>query len=169
MKALQIDRVTFTELPYLEATNNSGIIRLNPEYKNQKVDSCGYDMPGFYPELLGNSDFRFPVKEGTVVYYIEELDFKNLYYGIYKCDIVSDHPDFKNIFMFSKTGYYTHYDIQFAHQHRKKFNVQITLDVTTVDSNCMLYEQTDLIDSKYLFSNWYAILLRYKKEYKKTK
>lgn len=167
LNSLEIEQITYSECIYMESTNNGGWMKLNESYKNETVESYGYDQTGFYPHLLGKSDFRFPIKKGNV-YYIDSLDFKNLYFGIYKCTILSTNPEFGNFFTYSKNGYYTHTDILFAHQYRKKYNVTITLDLDS-DDNCLLYEESDLIDSKFLFNNWYTKLSNAKSVYKKNK
>jgi hypothetical protein len=148
--------IKFFECFYMESTNNGGWIKLNQKYKNQTVESYGYDQPCFYPSLLRKTDFKFPKKEGTL-YYIEELDYNDLYYGIYKCDIISEHPDFCNMFVFSKTGFYTHFDILFAHSNKTKYSVTITLKLDCND-NCLLYEEVDLIESKTVFAKWFDML-----------
>ena len=167
MKSLKIEQITFIECMYMESTNNGGWMKLNEEYKDKTVQSYGYDQTSFYPHLLAKSDFRFPIKQGHV-YYMDRLDYKDLYFGIYKCDIVSTNPDFCNFFTFSKKGYYTHSDILFAHQYRKKYNVTITLNLDC-DDNCLLYEESDLIDSKFLFNDWYTKLSNAKSIFKKNK
>jgi hypothetical protein len=166
-KTFKMDNIKYKECLYLEEPNNGGYIKMNEKYKNQQLKSYGYDFPSFYPYLLGKSDFKFPVKEGTICY-IEELDFTDLYYGVYKCSITSTDPDFCNLFTFSKTGHYTHIEMLFAYEHRIKYNVTITLNLDC-DDNCLYYEESDLIESKFIFDNWYTTLARGKTAYPKNK
>jgi hypothetical protein len=165
--SVKMEDIKYYECYYLESTNNGGWIKINDQHKNKQTKSYGYDQPSFYPYLLSKSDFKFPTKAGTQ-YYIEELDYSDLYYGVYKCDIVSTHPDFCNIFSFAKNGFYTHIDIMFAYKYRKKYNVTITLKLDC-DANCLLYEESDLVESKYIFENWYTSLFRGKTIYKDNK
>jgi hypothetical protein len=113
------------------------------------------------------SDFRFPIKQGYV-YHIDSLDYRNLQYGIYKCNIQCDHPDFRNLFTFATNGYYTHTDLLFAYKYKKKYGVTITLDVDS-EYNSLLYEDSDLIDSKTIFNHWYVSLSRAKSLFPKNK
>jgi hypothetical protein len=61
------------------------------------------------------------------------------------------------MFVFSKTGFYTHFDILFAHSIKKKYNVTIELKLDC-DDNCLLYEEVDLIESKTVFAKWFDML-----------
>lgn len=167
VKSLNVQPITFDECYYMESTNNGGWLLLNPKYKGLTTQTYGYDQPGYYPYLLGASDFKFPIKQGCV-YHIDAIDYQNVYYGIYKCDITSDDPDFRNLFTFSSRGYYTHLEVNFAYKYRKKYDVTIKL-ITDCEHNCLLYEESDLVDTKVIFSNWFTTLSRGKKAFPKNK
>jgi len=164
---LKVENIHIDESFYMESTNNGGWMNLNESYKNKTIKSYGYDQTSFYPYLLANSDFKFPIKQGTV-YYMDRLDFKHLDFGIYRCEVQCDHPEFRNIFTFSKNGFYTHLELQFAYKWRVKYGITIKLDVDC-DDNCLLYTESDLVDSKVIFGTWFTRLANAKRMYKKNK
>ncbi len=167
LNKLNIDDIDFTECFYMEKCNNGGWIKLMPEFKDQVIESYGYDQTGFYPWLLANSNFKFPIKQGKE-YYLDRLPTKNLYYGIYHVTITCDNPEFRKFFIFSKNNYYTHTDVALAQKYKKKYNVTLELNLDC-ETNCLLYEETDLIDSKVIFKTWFDKLNRAKTLYKKNK
>lgn len=167
LKDIQLEPIHFTECYYMELTNNGGLIKLNPKYKNKTVQTYGYDHAAFYPWLFANSDFKFPIKQGFA-YHIDKLNYKNLDFGIYHVIISCSHPDFTRFFSFSSDHYYTHTDILLAYKHRKQYNVKLEL-IVDCDENCLLYETSDIIDSKDWFGNWFERLNRAKQVYPKNK
>lgn len=169
LKNIEVEDISIFECYYMEKCNNGGWIKFDDQYKNKITPSYGYDQSSFYPWLLANSSFKFPIKKGKR-YCIDYLDFDNLDYGIYNVKILCDHKDFKKFFVFSKTGYYTHYDLLLAHKYQEQYDVVIELQVDEDETpNCLLYEETDLIDSRIIFNNWYERLIRVKNVYPKNK
>lgn len=167
LKSLQFDAISYDEFKFMEGCNNGGLVYFDKQYSNKSILSFGKDYSSFYPSNLSNSDLQIPIKEG-VKFKLKKLKFKKLEYGIYNVKILCDNEDFSKIFSFSKNNFYTHYSLKFAYEHRKQFNITFELNVD-VDFNALIYEEEYLINSSYLFSNWYNNLIKLKSLYPKNK
>ncbi len=163
----QFTPITFKECLYLEKCFNAGIMTFDKTYAEKTINSYGYDYSGYYPNLLSNSDFKFPMSEGKR-HKKKKLDYDNLDYGIYRVKITSDDNDFKKIFNFSKDHYYTHYCLQFVAQNKNKFNVEMELIIDD-DYNSIIWKPEQLVNSYEIFGNWYNNLSKLKTKYPKNK
>ena len=154
------DAVSFDEFELMEKCYNGGLIYLNPEYKNQTLNSFGYDYSSFYPNVLVDKDFKIPTKQG-IKKHITHFDFENLQYGIYKVKITCENEEFRKVFAFSRDNTYTHYSLLFAKKYQETFNVNIEL-ITATEFNALVYKNEDLVNSKTIFNNWFSKLYNIK-------
>lgn len=167
MKTLNLEPITYKEFIFYERTHKSAMMTFNNNFKNIEIDSFGYDFSGFYPFLLACHNFKIPIKEGKRKKF-KKLKFDNLSYGIYNVKITCDSHEFKRLFMFSKEHTYTHYSLDFAYQHKDKFNIKFEL-VLESEYNALVYSDDKLIDSNTIFGDWYDYLNYYKRKYPKNK
>lgn len=165
IKTLNCEPVTYKEFAYFERCNNGGLITLDEQYKNIPTQSYGYDFSSFYPSMLAMKGFQIPIKEGKLKHY-SELNYDNLQYGIYKVKITSNDPNFKKLFAFSPNHYYTHYSLQYAYEHKERFNISFEL-ITDCDHNALVYDK--LVESTKIFKPWYNYLMTIKKQFPKNK
>lgn len=148
--------VSFDEYKYNEACYNGGIIYLNPIYKNKNVQSFGYDYSSFYPNILVHCDLKVPTSQGKQIKLIH-LDFDNLQYGFYKVVVTCSNEEFLKVFAFSKRNVYTHFSLLFAYKYKDKFNIHFQL-VEDTDYNALIYDDDELVSSRYIFHKWHNTL-----------
>jgi hypothetical protein len=76
----------------------------------------------YYPSILANEKFFFPSKPGHYIEFntIDTSDL-NVPYGYYHCKIVIDDANSQKVFMFSKSNWYTHYDLIIALKLKKQY------------------------------------------------
>lgn len=165
INALKCEPITYKEFAYFERCNNGGLITLDEQYKGKETECYGYDYSSFYPSMLAMKGFQIPTKEGELFHYTE-LDYDNLEYGIYKVKITCNNSQFKKLFAFSPNNYYTHYSLQYAYQHKDRFNVQLDL-ITDCEHNALVYNT--LVESTKIFKPWYNYLMTIKQKFPKNK
>ena len=165
VNALNCEPITYKEFAYFERCNNGGLITLDEQYKEKETECYGYDFSSFYPSMLAMKGFQIPTKEGELIHYTE-LDYDNLEYGIYKVKITCNNSHFKKLFAFSPNHYYTHYSLQYAYEHRERFNIQLEL-ITDCEHNALVYNT--LVDSTKIFKSWFNYLMTMKQKFPKNK
>lgn len=164
LKKYIIQDVNINEYEFAENCYNAGIIHLDDNYKNKITECFGFDYISFYPNILINKDLFIPKYQASKIF-IDNIDFMNLKFGIYRVNITSNHPNIKKVFCFSKKGYYAHYSLKFIYKHRERFNVKIELN-TNCDYNAIIYEDKDLIPASHIFLNWFNKLIKIKQNCK---
>jgi len=148
---------------YFESCNNGYLESCVPgEY-----DSYGYDMNTFYPRILAENNLKIPVKAGKE-YKLEALDKYNLKYGFYKVVITCYHPEFIKIFKFAENNVYTHYSLIFAFMYQSEYNIKIELNKDE-NFNAYLYNDSDLIETKSIFGDWFKKLIILKNKFPQNK
>ena len=94
-----------------------------------------YDRTSFYPSLMCNNSFTFPIKKGIFTEINKVLDIMT--YGIYRCVITpSNDVHIDKLFRFNKLHYYTHFDIESA----RNLGLEITM-ITDGQANALLYNR----------------------------
>ncbi len=94
-----------------------------------------------------------PIRPGKEVN-IKKLNSNNLQYGIYNDKLEGD--IIRNGFAFNKLNYYTHYCVEFNYAMQQKYGedkIKITL-LHHNSYNALLWDKTDLISSREIFSVW---------------
>jgi hypothetical protein len=168
LKAIKFDnKINFDEFINIESCHNGGLIYFDKEYTNKTVQCYGKDYSSFYPTNLSISTLKIPIGKGHKIK-LKKIKFKELQYGIYHIKITCTNQEFYKIFSFSKRDRYTHYSLKFAYKHRKEFGVSFELN-TTGEYNAIIYDDESLIDSSYLFENWYNNLMAIKIKHPKNK
>lgn len=153
IKKCKMDDITFTEYIYYEKCYNAGLTYFNKDFTDVEIECFSYDYKRYYPTIL-NSDFLIPTKQGKEVKLNELPEILN--YGIYKVKISCDDLNFKKIFSFSEHHHYTHFNLQFAIDHKSKYNIVIEL----IDDkfNALIYDEKHLIKSTKIFNQWFSRL-----------
>jgi hypothetical protein len=170
------------EFKFIESCNNGGLRYVQEDIINVPTMCYGHDFAGFYPRIMGDlsSDFRIPFKGGlakrlTKLVFPENMNqpmeklLSKLKLGIYRVSILSEHPDVKKVFNFSRDNFYTTYDILFAYQYKDMFNFTINL-IVDGKVNAYIYDTYDeTIFSRQLYNGWYNKMMELKKKYPKNK
>ena len=162
------ENVDEEEFYIFERCLNSGLICLNLDYKNIPTDCYGYDFSRYYTNLL--LDLKIPMCPG-IKKKLENLDFDNLDFGIYRIKIEYTNKDFTNIFNFSSQNHYTSSTIYYLNKIKDKYGLKLTLldDYIDYDYNCYIYNKNDLILGKTLFNDWFKALETIRKEFPKNR
>lgn len=164
LKKNSIAKMNYTEFKYSQKCSNGGLISLDKCYVDKEIDCFGYDFSNFYAWLLGDSDLEIAVDGGKEIK-IETLDFP-LKYGYYKVNI-SNTQQYTNLYkvhMICKTGYYTHYSLNFL---KSNFPEVIIQPDTEQENNALIFENT--IQTKVIFGSWFKRVSELKKKAKKNK
>lgn len=167
----KFDKITWYEYTRYELCYNAALMRC---FNTGIIDCIGYDFNKFYPTILASKlvvngtkqPFYFPTKEGHSMKF-DKLDFNNVAYGLYDCIITATNPDFSKIFDFNNNNVYTHYDLQFANQHKERFGVTIQL-ITNSMCNALIYHKNHLLDGHHVFSFWFDRIIDLKTEFPKN-
>ena len=148
-----IQRVNEIESNYMEKCHN-GALTYCEEYEGE---CYGYDFNSYYPRILSSRIFEIPTCVGEECYTnVHKILTSNakLIYGMYYVKITSTNPDAKKVFSFSKNDVYTHYSIQFAYEHRKRFNFKFAFYQEEDGFNSYVYDEEDLIRGDEVFGKW---------------
>jgi hypothetical protein len=166
-KYSNFDNIGFNEYNWFKKCKNCGLMYLkekNTIYKNV----YGYDYKMSYPTDMADISFMMPTKEGKEVYnYKIPENPKFISFGIYRCIIECEDPNFRKVFMTSEENYYTSYSLKFAFELRTKFKIKIQM-INDKKPNAYIYDRKDLIHGKDIFGNWYYRLLYLKNKYPKN-
>jgi len=156
--------ITFQEDGFFDNCYLGGAMYLAPEYKNQAVQTYGYDFSANYPSLMASEDFKVPTVAPT--YETITKVPKKFILGIYRVIVSCDDPDFRKVFTFSKKHHYTSYSLNWALELQERFNVVLT-PIIDNQPNAMKYKR--FINGQRMFGSWYNKLMFVKKKYPKNK
>lgn len=170
-KEEQFDEIVWIEYKWFEKSNKKSMQRC---INKGLYETLGYDFKMAYPHILSSKleinnvrkIFHFPTKEGKI-YKLEKLEYDNLKYGLYRVNIETDNEEFKFSFSFNTENIYTHYEIEFCHKYREKYNIKIDL-IIDGEYNSLLYENDEIIDSANVFEPWMKRILDLKSEFPKN-
>lgn len=162
-----IDKINQNEFLYFEKCYNAGLMSIDDKQINKTMEFYAYDFSAYYPHLLSKFDLQMPIKEGKLS---KILDLKKkLKYGIYHIKITCDNKNFKKIFSFSSDNHYTHYSVNFCLKYKKQFNIAFEIQDLDKETNCLVYDGKDLINTGEIFSGWFDKLFELKKLFPKNK
>jgi hypothetical protein len=158
LEDLEADEITLSDLCV-----NSGIFYASENI--ELLDAYSYDYRMYYPRLLCDKNFYFPIKPGHNIEFntIDTTDI-NVPYGYYYCKIEIDNTDCKKIFMFNKNHWYTHYDLIIAIKLKKQHG-NITI---TPLGKAYIYDDDDLIAGSEIFGYWYGHIRMLKQKFPKN-
>ena len=161
------DSVSEDEFYIFERCLNSGLICLNLDHKNIPTECYGYDFSRYYTNLL--LSLKIPMSRGKKSK-INNLDFDNLDFGIYRVKIEYTNKDFTNIFNFSQENHYTSSTLYYLNKIKDKYGLILTLlNDDDYDYNAFIYEKKDLILGKTLFNDWFKSLEKIREQYPKNR
>jgi len=153
--------ITYIEHEWFEKCHNGAIIYCD---KPGTYISHGYDFSSFYPRTFSSENFIIPIGVGKE-YNIKELPKEIIRFGIYRVKISSDKEDFKKVFSINKKNVYTSTSLQFAMEHKEKFNINIEL-IKDDKPNCLLYDE--YTKGHHVFGRWFEKLFSIRKSYPKN-
>ena len=137
------------------------------DYKKIPTDCYGYEFIRYYTNLLLN--LQIPTTTGKKRK-INNLDFDNLDFGIYRVKIEYTNKDFTNIFNFSSENHYTSSTLYYLNRIKDKYGLKLTLlDDDEFDYNAFTYNKKDLLLGKTLFNDWFKSLETIRKQFPKNR
>ena len=148
------ESVNEDEFYIFESCLNSGLICLNLDYKNISTDCYGYDFSRYYTNLL--LKLQIPSTKGKKSK-INNLDFDNLDFGIYRVKIEYTNKGFRNIFNFSNENHYTSSTLYYLNKIKDEYGLKLTL-LDDDEYNAFTYKKKDLLFGKTLFNDWFNSL-----------
>ena len=161
----KFEPIELLEDQYFDKCNNGGLIY----HKDGVYDNVvTFDKKQFYPSVLGNQLFTFPISKGEEcnIFKIPKCGFS---YGIYNVQVVSNDDRFNKIFSYSKDNHYTHTTLNFVMNIYNKYhggNVKLTL----LSNKCLKYkDKSKIIESSQVFSKWYHASVDLKTKYPSNK
>ena len=147
----------------IEKCFNGGLTYFNDVYKEKKTNCYSYDFSSEYGQILGNSDFKFPVTEGKyfnlnedlfelvnnenpeLIYYKLRENYKQLPYGLYKVYILIKDSKFCKIFEYSTENWYNSYVLNYLLEVKDKYGIEFKFS-----GECLIYDDnTEFVDKKY--------------------
>jgi hypothetical protein len=146
------EEIEAIEAEYLDKAFSGGLHYSNKGYEGQ---AYSYDMNSMYLYCMSSLHFLIPTKKG-VFKYIPQKKFKDLpfyQYGIYRCNILGEHPFFK----MNKKNFYTHYDLTLC----KELDIKVEI-IEDGQSNCIIYEK-DKINGNKMFEAYAKYMYDLKK------
>jgi hypothetical protein len=160
-------KVSWLESLFLERVKSCGLMTYSEEFMNKPIINFGYDFSSYYPHLLGSSyyNFEFPYKQGKLSKIMDTK--KKLKYGVYDVKITTNDKNLLKIFMLNNENTYTHYEIQFLLRYKKVFKFE--MEFLDKEYNALVYDDTDIIESKKICSNWFINLYNIKSKHPKNK
>ena len=153
------------EYDFIEKCSRGGL-----QYSDDSYDGIvyKYDINSFYPSIYGSPGFKFPVKDGRL---IQLDDYEEAINKIIKektyCMVSNIRIDFPEdispidrvgLTHTKNMGYFTHYEIQYAHNIGCTF---FWLDATK-EIEMYYYEEEDLIEAHQLFGDYVRELFHIK-------
>jgi hypothetical protein len=159
LKKIKLDPIFDYEMYYMEGCNNGALIKLFGYDEDSDIicDSYGYDYSAYYPNLLNSGLLYLPTTQGEKKL-LSNLDFDKIQYGIYKINKLEFGSNSKidKYFKTNKYGFYTHYDLIFLNKHNVKINMEVK--GKGLEFNCVVWDESKLINTKEIFSKWFLIL-----------
>lgn len=147
----ETENITVIEQPWIKI--HGGLLWSREDNKYKKLYS--YDINSFYPSLMIDKAFTYPVKQGTLMKIDNIKQNGYIKYGIYKL-IVDDNNN--PLFQKHENNLYTHYDIKAM----DLLNINYQLD-NTDDYNCVIYDK-DRVNGRLCFSKYMDRMDKYKND-----
>ena len=163
------------EFMYIEKCFNGGLTYFNDIFKDKEIECHSYDFSSEYGQILGNSNFKFPMTEGKY-YKSNSMLFqcnKQLPHGLYNVKVTINDDKFCKIFEYSLENWYDSYIINYLLEVKAKYNIDLFFS-----GECIIYDErtTEFIDkdyfncvNPYFKTGWYNYLQNdLKQKYKKN-
>lgn len=157
--------VSYEENKHIENCYNSGLMYFNEKYKDIETQSYGYDFSFNYPSIMA-SNLLFPKSSGEQKKY-KTLD-ENIEFGYYKVKITSENENIRKILGLNKKNEYHSEEIKFLKEVSKSHNIDIKFELSNEEYNAYVYKNSDLIELREIFGNWYEKLKELKSKFPKN-
>jgi hypothetical protein len=138
MSRIKDSPVYADEFYFHEKMLKSGLMTLNPDYRNIVTDCYGYDFSRYYVHLMIDKEFKFPIQAGIEKRF-KSINYGRLRFGIYHVKIDCDNNRFRSMFNFSPDNHYDNETIMYLNSIKKQYGIKLQL-VTDGKPNAYIYE-----------------------------
>ena len=151
-KAIQPEDINNNEAYWINMASSHAITF----YEKYKGDIHVYDINSRYPHIMQKNTSTFPIKSG-IFQTVKEIEINK--YGIYRCKITAtDNKPYK-FFVYNKSNYYSHLDVEVAQTYG--LNVELICDGKP---NFLYYPKENLINGSILFKKYVDELYKLKQD-----
>ncbi|RZK26951.1 MAG: hypothetical protein EOO43_01220 [Flavobacterium sp.] len=150
-----IPDIQFSEFVMMQNCKTCGLMTIEKDILEQEVQSYGYDYSKFYYQMM--KKIRIPISKPEY-YVLDEIDFGNLDFGIYRVKVSCNNKKFWNVFNFNDKHHYTHNTLKVLYKHREKYGITFKLlePDQCYNYNMVWYEYT--IELNRLFKGWFKVM-----------
>ena len=145
-KGLKMDidsRMSKDEFYFHEKSNGTGLMTLNEDYKGKFINAHGYDYSRFYPHLLCDKDFKFPLSSGQGKRF-KSVNFNKLRFGLYNVKVTCHDKRFLSMFRYNPKHYYDNETLMFLNEIKEEYNIKLELLRDNEGSNnAYIYESVE--------------------------
>lgn len=135
------------------AKSNKGGLHYAQEYEGI---GYSYDMNGMYQYYMSDGNFKVPFTKPVFETLPETLEKEKIRYGVYRCDILSEHP-----LINQRSKYWTHCDLLMMISLGVKFK-----PIQDGQANAMIYDRNGRVSGRYLFKSFFEYMSEVKKNIK---
>lgn len=149
-----LSKVDSREFEVLSNCLSCGLMGVDKNIISETIHSYGYDYPKYYYHMMRK--IRIPLSKPKYNV-LDDLNFDQLEFGIYRVKIICNNKQFWNIFKFNSKHHYLYSTLKALYKMKDKFNIEFNLlDVDkNYNYNCVTYDET--IELKTLFKDWFKI------------
>lgn len=150
-----IPDIDFREFVMFQNCLSCGLMSVDKDILEKPLQTFGYDYSKFYYYMM--KKIRIPTSK-PVYYVLNELDFDNLDFGIYRVKMVCDNKLFWNSFNFNKKHHYTHNTLKTLYKYKDKYDIRFKLlePDDCYNYNMVYYEKT--VELQRLFKQWFDVI-----------
>ena len=148
-------RMDSEEFYFHEKSNGSGLMVLNMDYKGVFVNAYGYDYSRFYPHILCDKTFKFPLKSGTARRF-NRVNFSKLRFGLYNVKVTCTDPRFLSMFRYNVKNYYDNETLIYLNEIKDEYDIKLELICKDDGSaNAYTYDNDSVESGHDHFKQWF--------------
>lgn len=147
-------KMSSEEFYFHEKSNGSGLMVLNMDYKGVFVNGYGYDYSRFYPHLLCDKEFKFPLKPGTAKRF-KKVNFSKLRFGLYNVKVTCTDPRFLSMFRYNLKNYYDNETLIYLNEIKDEYGIELEL-ICLEDGSANAYVYDEVETGHDHFGQWFA-------------
>ena len=149
-------RMDREEFYFHEKSNGSGLMTLNIDYKGKFVNAYGYDYSRFYPHILRDKDFKFPLFAGTAKRF-KKVNFNKLRFGLYNVKVTCTDKRFLSMFRYNDRNYYDNETLKYLNEIKEEYEITLELICDEDGSpNAYIYDKVESGHDH--FEQWFSEL-----------
>ena len=136
-------RMDTEEFYFHEKSNGSGLMCFNMDYKGVFVDAYGYDYSRFYPHILCDKGFQFPLCSGTAKRF-KKVNFSKLRFGLYNVRVTCTDKRFLSMFRYNAKNYYDNETLIYLNEIKDEYDIKLDLIYNDDGSaNAYIYDEVE--------------------------